>query len=68
MMLARCIIHALGGEPTCVPGHVPAPLSRVLVEQAAGSASVGPLDLSRTLSHVARECFGPPQFVKLHLV
>jgi len=67
-MLARCIIHALGGEPTRVPGHVPAPLARLLVEQAAGSAGLGPLELSRQVSQTARECFGSPRFVKLDLV
>ena len=66
-MLARSIVHALGGEPTRVPSHVPAPLAALLAEQAAGSAALGALDLSRKVSAVARECFGAPQFVKLDL-
>jgi hypothetical protein len=66
-MLARCIIHALGGEPTRVPGQVPAPLAALLAEQAAGSSMLRALDLSRKVSAVARECFGAPQFVKLDL-
>lgn len=67
-MLARCIVHALGGEPTRVPSHVPAPLARLLAEHVTGNAAVAPLELSRKVSEVARDCFGPPQFVKLDLL
>ena len=66
-MLARCIVYALGGEPTRVPSQVPAPLAALLTEQAAGAAGLGALDLSRRVSAVARECFGAPKFVKLDL-
>ncbi|MES1184074.1 MAG: hypothetical protein ABUL60_09670 [Myxococcales bacterium] len=67
-MLARCIVHALGGEPARVPSHVPAPLARLLAEHVTGNATVAPLELSRNVSEVARECFGPPKFVKLDLL
>lgn len=67
-MLARCIVHALGGEPTRVPGQVPSPLASLLSEQATGSATLGALELSKRVSAVARECFGPPKFVKLDLI
>jgi len=68
IMLARCIAHALGGEPTRLPSHVPAPLAQLVAEQAAGLAALAPLELSRRVSDVARECFGPPKFVKLELL
>jgi hypothetical protein len=67
-MLARCIVHALGGEPARVPSHVPAPLAELLAEQVASPGAVAPLELSRRVSEVARECFGPPKFVKLDLL
>ena len=68
LMLARCIAHALGGEPTRLPSHVPAPLAKLVTEQAAGAAALAPLELSRRVSDVARECFGSPKFVKLELL
>lgn len=67
-MLARCIVHALGGLPTRVPSHVPAPLAQLLGDQLTGNVAVAPLELSRNVSEVARECFGPPHFVKLDLL
>ena len=66
-MLARCVIHALGGHGIRAPDQVPAPLAQLLAEQAAGQSSLAPLDVSRRVSDVARECFGPPKFVKLDL-
>jgi hypothetical protein len=66
-MLARCIAHALGGGPEDVPSQVPLPLGRLLREQVSGGASLAPLELSRRVSEVARECFGPPRFVELDL-
>jgi hypothetical protein len=66
-MLARCISHALGGGATRLPAGVPTPLSQLLSEQASGSASLEPLAVSRRVSEVARQCFGPAKFVKLEL-
>jgi hypothetical protein len=68
IMLARCIAHALGGEPTRVPSHVPPPLAELVTQQAVGAAPLAPLELSRKVSEVARECFGAPKFVKLELL
>jgi hypothetical protein len=67
IMLARCIVRALGGRALDVPAHVPAPLSRLLAEQASGSGSSDPSTVSRRISDVARACFGPPRFIELEL-
>jgi len=50
-----------------MPIQVPAPLANLLADQASGESSFGALELSRRVAEVARECFGPPKFVKLDL-
>jgi hypothetical protein len=68
-MLARCILYALGGQATRAPVQVPAALAELLSEQASGqiSGSGATLALAQRVSDVARQCFGPPKFVKLEL-
>lgn len=66
-MLARCLVHALGGQAGQVPHHVPGPLARLLAEQGQGSEALEPIELSWRISEVARECFGAPRFIKLDL-
>ncbi len=67
VMLARCMLRALGGRSLDVPAHVPAPLERLLSEQASGSGSTDAATVSREVSEAARACFGPPRFIELAL-
>jgi hypothetical protein len=70
IMLARCFQRALGGLALGIPGipaHVPAPVGRLLAEQAAGAGSTDAAAISREVSQVARACFGPPRFIELEL-
>lgn len=66
-MLARSLIHVLGGHAARVPSHVPEPLAQLLAEQAAARPGYDPRALGRRVAEVARQCFGPPRFMKLDL-
>lgn len=66
-MLARSVIHALGGRAGQPPTGLPAPLAQLLSEQSAGTGEQGALAVGRRVSDVGRQCFGPPKFVKLEL-
>ena len=66
-MLARSLICALGGHAGQLPTGLPAPLAQLLSEQAAGNEALDALAVGRRVSDVARQCFGPPKFVKLEL-
>jgi hypothetical protein len=70
IMLARCLHRAVGGPALRLPdlpAHVPAPLARLLAEQATGVGSTDAAGLSRQVLDVARACFGPPRFIQLEL-
>jgi hypothetical protein len=66
-MLARCVLHALGGSATTAPAHVPTALSDLLRAHAQGAGGADALGVSRRVLAVAEQCFGPPKFVKLEL-
>jgi hypothetical protein len=66
-MLARCMLHALGGDPSSAPAGVPTALAELLLQYAAGQGTSGALELNQQVSDVARQCFGAPKFVKLEL-
>ena len=66
-MVARSVLHALGGSATTVPAHVPTPLADLLRAHAQGAGGADALSVSSRVSVVAEQCFGPPKFVKLEL-
>ena len=70
-MSARCIAAILGGDPETVslPKTVPAQLAgivrRIALSDPAGAAGQNAWAIREELGEIAREVFGPPQFIPI---
>ena len=70
-MSARCIAAILGGNPetAALPKVVPAQLAgiiqRIALSEPAGVAKEDAWALREELGKIAREVFGPPQFIPI---
>lgn len=70
-MSARCMAALLGGDPatTSLPAEVPGPLAdlvqRIALMKPNGSPSEDAWTLREKLGKIAKEVFGPPQFMPI---
>jgi hypothetical protein len=70
-MSARCIVAILGGNPetASLPETVPALLAgivqRIALSKPAGVANANAWSIREELGEIAREVFGPPQFIPI---
>lgn len=71
VMSARCMVAVLGGNPTTasLPTTVPAQLAgivqRIALSKPAGTVSEGAWTIREELGEIAKEVFGPSQFIPI---
>ena len=62
-MSARAMLYVLGGDPLRAPARVPPPFARLLETTAVAPWANDAWALVEDAKNVARDVFGPPQFV-----